>query len=105
MVAASSTPMPPRRGLLATSQDADLRNGPRAVQLAERACELTHFNQITLVGTLAAAYAEAGRFQEAIATGEKACTLAAQSGQPALLEKNRQLLELYRSGKAYRETE
>src|SRR5439155_2847067 len=89
--------------LLATSPDDSLRNGARAVQLAERACELTRFEQTALVGTLAAAYAEAGRFAEAVATAEKACALAERSGETALLEKNRELRELYRMGKAYRE--
>jgi hypothetical protein len=56
-----------------------------------------------MVGTLAAAYAEAGRFGDAVATAEKACALAAQKGDQALLEKNRQLLELYRGGKPYHE--
>jgi hypothetical protein len=58
----------------------------------------------TLVGTLAAASAEAGLFTDAVATAEKACALAAQSGDQSLLEKNRELLELYRTGNPYRES-
>jgi len=87
--------------LLATTHDASLRNGAQAVQLAERACRLTHFCPPRLVGTLAAAYAEAGRFPEAIATAQKACARAVND--PALLERNQQLLELYRKGQPYRE--
>src|SRR5207249_707861 len=45
----------------ANSSD-DLRNGPEAVRLAERARELTQQREPLLLGTLAAAYAEAGRF-------------------------------------------
>jgi hypothetical protein len=56
-----------------------------------------------MVGTLAAAYAEAQRFPEATATAEKACALARQSGGPELQAKNQQLLELYRNGKPYHE--
>ena len=89
--------------LLATSPDAELRDGGRAVQLAQRACELTRFEQTVMVGTLAAAYAEAQRFPDAAATAETACALARQSGDPELQAKNQQLLELYRSGKPCRE--
>jgi hypothetical protein len=56
-----------------------------------------------MVGTLAAAYAEAGRFDDAIATAEKACALASQPGQQDLLKKNRELLELYRKHQPYHE--
>ena len=90
--------------LLATCPDASLRDGPEAVELAERACEVTRFRRTILVGTLAAAYAEAGRFPEAVAAGEKACELASRYREETLLVKNRELLELYRSGKPYHET-
>ena len=56
---------------LATSEVAELRDGARAVELAERACELTHYRETMMVGTLASAYAEAGRFDDAIATAKK----------------------------------
>jgi Flp pilus assembly protein TadD len=88
---------------LATSPDANVRDGRQAIQLAERACALTDFKQTIFVGTLAAAYAEAGRFDDAIATAQQACDLAAQSGKPDLLKKNQKLLELYRAHKPYRE--
>ena len=52
--------------LLATCPDARLRDGVQAVKYAEQACELTHYG-VTLVGTLAAAYAEAGRYDDAMA--------------------------------------
>jgi hypothetical protein len=89
--------------LLATCPDASLRNGAEAVRLGEKACQLTHYHATPLVGTLAAAYAEAGRFSDAEITAQKACALAAESGDQSLLEKNRQLLELYRKGTAYHE--
>jgi len=89
--------------ILATSSDDQLRNGAEAVPLAEHACELTHHNQPLFLGTLAAAYAEAGHFPEAVATAEKAEQLATNSGQAAVATKNRQLLEFYRAGKPYRE--
>jgi tetratricopeptide (TPR) repeat protein len=89
--------------IMAANCDQAIRNGPQAVEYAERACQLTQFKQTTMVGTLAAAYAEAGRFNDAVATAEKACALATQNGEPALLDKNRELLELYRTGKPYHE--
>ena len=57
--------------ILAASADPQVRNGPEAVLLAERACKLTDYKKPLLVGTLAAAYAEAGRFPEAVATARK----------------------------------
>jgi tetratricopeptide (TPR) repeat protein len=89
--------------ILATNPDDSLRNGTEAIKYAQRACDLTNFRRTVMVGTLAAAYAEAGRFPEAVATGEKACQLASQAGNAALKSKNEQLLALYRSGKPARE--
>ena len=89
--------------ILATSSDGQLRNGTEAVQLAERACELTHHAQPWFIRTLAAAYAEAGRFPEAVTAAEKAEQLATAAGQAAVVAKNRRLLELYRAGKPYHE--
>jgi spermidine synthase len=89
--------------LLATCPDASLRNGPEAVQYAERACELTHYWQTLLIGTLAAAYAEAGRFDDAIAMAQKACAMASKSGEQDLLETNQKLLALYRDHQPYHE--
>ena len=89
--------------LLAAGPDAAVRDGAEAVRLSERACQLTEYRRTFLVGTLAAAYAEAGRFGDAVTTAEKACALASESGDEVLLSKNRQLLELYRNGKPYHE--
>jgi tetratricopeptide (TPR) repeat protein len=89
--------------VLAASPDDKLRNGAEAVRLAERACELTHYGQPSFIGTLAAAYAESGRFPEAVTTAEKAEQLATSAGLTAVAAKNRQLLELYRAGKPYHE--
>ncbi|GEM_PF-6280016 len=52
--------------ILATAPQPQLRNGPRAVQLARRACLLTHFRDAATLSTLAAALAEQGRFDEAV---------------------------------------
>ena len=89
--------------MLATCPDATVRNGTEAVRLAEQACRLTDQKQAGMVGTLAAAYAEAGRFPEAIATAAKAADLATAAGDAAFAAQNRQLLGLYRAGRPYRE--
>ncbi len=89
--------------VLATAPAAADRNGTEAVAWAEQACTLTGRRQPLVVGTLAAAYAEAGRFSEAIATAEEAAALAEQSQQPELAKRNRQLLELYRAHKPARD--
>jgi len=87
--------------VLAASPKAEFRNGAEAVRLAKRACELTHYGKPVYLGTLAAAYAEAGRFPEAVATAEKAEQLANTAGLTAVAAKIRQLLELYRAGKPF----
>jgi tetratricopeptide (TPR) repeat protein len=89
--------------MLATSSKAEFRDGTQAVQLAERACELTHYGEPLFLGTLAAAYAEAGRFPEAVTTAEKAEQLATSAGLTAVAAKNRQRLEFYRAAKPYHE--
>ena len=89
--------------LLATCPDTSIRNGAQAVKYAERACALTHYRETVMVGTLAAAYAEAGRFDGAIATAEKAIALAEKNHEPELLQKNRELFELYRAHQPYHE--
>ena len=87
--------------LLATHENASIRNGPEAVSYAERACDLTGRHQAFLVGTLAAAYAEAGRFPEAVKTAQQAMEVASATGKTDLVATNRRLLELYRAGKPF----
>jgi len=90
--------------LLAANPNPSLRNGAEAVQLAEKACQLSRYRQTSLIGTLAAAYAEAGRFDDAIAAAERACALAAaRQGEQALLQQNQQLLKFYRARRPYHE--
>jgi hypothetical protein len=89
--------------LLATNPNASVRNGAEAVELAQRAANFSGGNQPAILGTLAAAYAEAGHFPEALRTGEEAVRLAAAAGNRDLGEKIRSCLELYRAGKPYRQ--
>jgi tetratricopeptide (TPR) repeat protein len=89
--------------VLATWPEARIRDGVKAVELAERANQLTK-NQDPFIGaTLAAAYAETGRFPDAIRTAEAALQLATDSGNVALAEGIRAHLVLYRSGHPFRD--
>jgi protein O-mannosyl-transferase len=87
--------------LLATHPSAEFRNGAEAVPLAERACQLTGGTNLAMLATLAAAYAEAGRFAEAVSAQEKVCDLATTQGPGSATESFQRRLELYRSGHAY----
>ena len=73
--------------LLATSPEDEVRNGRRAVDLAERAVSLTSRQDLMSLETLSAAYAEAGRFDDAVITGREALALAERQGNgPAATE-------------------
>jgi tetratricopeptide (TPR) repeat protein len=85
--------------LLATCPDGSVRNGPQAIHYAEKACRLTNFKQYGMVNTLAAAYAEAGQFPDAITTAEMAMKLATDAGDTRSAALSRQLLARYRVGK------
>ncbi len=90
--------------MLATSSDPAIRNGSRAVDLAKHACEITQYQQAVLIGTLAAAYAEAGRFDDATAAAGMAITNAQWLQETNLVQKNQQLLQLYLAHRPYHES-
>jgi protein O-mannosyl-transferase len=90
--------------VLATHANPAFRNGPEAVAMAERACEMTSHNQPLLLGTLAAAYAELGEFEKAARTAEAAGDLARSLGQTDLATRDDQLRGRYLSGQPWRET-
>ena len=89
--------------ILATHKEPSLRNGAEALQLAERAATLSGTNDAAALDTLAAAYAEAGRFAEAVQTINKAAEAAAASGQKALAAEITARRALYQSNKPFRE--
>lgn len=74
-----------------TSKDATLRDGPQAVALATRACELTRRNDPEALYALAAAYAESGRYADAASTADAALGMAMASGNRPLVESLRRL--------------
>ncbi len=88
--------------LLATLALAEGADPARAVTLAERACQLTKNQMPPYLDTLAAAYAATGRFNDAVATAQKAIELANSAGQPQVVRQIEARLQLYRSGQAYR---
>jgi tetratricopeptide (TPR) repeat protein len=89
--------------ILASNPDDELRNGAEAVRLAERACELTHYGKPVFIGTLAAAYAEARRFGEAVETAKRALNLNATQNNQPLAEAIQTRLKLYEINVPYHE--
>jgi Flp pilus assembly protein TadD len=89
--------------LLATLDDDQERNGAEAVRCAERACTLTNFKQAKLTSVLAAAYAEAGRFPDAVAIGRTTVKLAEDAGDANTAAIGRQLLGLYLNNQPFHE--
>ena len=90
--------------LLATSQDASLRDGPKAVELAKQADRLVGGTNTLVLRTLAAAYGENGEFANAIRTAQSAMQLARMHGEDALRMDLDQQIALYKLGMPYRDT-
>ncbi len=89
--------------LLATHEDAGVRDGSEAVRLAEHLCALTEQRQPRALSVLAAAYAETGRFPEALDTANRALTLAVASNQVELAGALQQQLKSYEAGQPFRQ--
>jgi len=86
----------------ASHQDAKFRDGLEAIRLILPACRRTGYRDPVLLDALAAAYAEAGRFNQAVAAATKALQLAQDGGKKELASAIRQRLSLYRRGDPYR---
>ena len=89
--------------LLATCPDASLRNGARAIQLAQQGDQLSGGTNAVVLRTLAAGYAEAGQFGKAIESGRAATRLAQMQGDNSLAEELEQQIALYELGLPYHE--
>jgi tetratricopeptide (TPR) repeat protein len=77
--------------VLATSPDPSRRNGERAVELASSVAQGPGGGNPTVLRTLAVAYAETGRFRDAIETAQQAIAMAKATGNDGLaadLERN-----------------
>ena len=81
--------------VFATSPERSLRNGSHAVQLAEQAVRISGGRIPILFRTLAAAYAESGRFSEAIKTAQQGIELANSQGNSGLAAELRGNITLY----------
>jgi tetratricopeptide (TPR) repeat protein len=89
--------------LLATSSDASIRDGNRAMELAKEAVRLSRGKDPNYLRTLAAAYAEIGQFSEAIATAEQAMQIAIVQGKSKLRTILEKEVILYRAHTPLRE--
>jgi tetratricopeptide (TPR) repeat protein len=89
--------------LLATASDASLRDGAKAVALAEQANQLTGGANPVILHTLAAAYAEAGRYGEASATARRALELAGRQKNDKLGGTLQKEIKLYEAGSPARD--
>lgn len=81
--------------LMATCPDAKFRNGKKAVEYATKLCELSKWQEIDDIDTLAAAYAEAGDFANAVKWQTKAHELAPEVEKADYQSR----IDLYKSGK------
>lgn len=84
--------------ILATSPDPSTRNGREAVELTARVLQRAGHPNAILLRTLAAAYAESGRYSEAINVAEQAFQLATAQRDSALAEELRRNINLYQMG-------
>ncbi len=89
--------------LRATCPDDAVRNADQALALAERVCEAEGYQDPFSLRTLAAAQAESGRFESAVATAEKAQRMALERGRGELASLLNRELDAYRAGRAWRE--
>ena len=89
--------------VLATSPDDAIRNGAKAVQLAQRAMDISAGKIGILFRTLAAAYAENGQFSDAIQTARRGIELANSQGDTGLANELQSHIDLYQSQQPLRD--
>jgi tetratricopeptide (TPR) repeat protein len=87
--------------LLATGPEASLRNGDKAVELARQANALTGGENPVVLHTLAAAFAETGRFAEAVETAQHALRLAEAQSNTTLAGQLQFEMKFYRAGSPF----
>jgi len=93
---------PPLNGLawiLATYPDPNVCDAKQAIELAERAAAMTNHQDAIILNTLAAAYAAAGRFSDAVVTAQKTLDIAVAAGNNQLADFTRRQLEMYKQQK------
>ncbi|HEY0722616.1 MAG TPA: tetratricopeptide repeat protein, partial [Pyrinomonadaceae bacterium] len=90
--------------ILATASDNSIRDGARAVRFAEEAVQLSGGREPLFLRTLAAAYAESGRFPEAIAVAQQAAGIANMQAKPGMAKRLNGDLILFRGNLPLRES-
>ena len=90
--------------ILATSPDASVRDGAKALEMAQALARTNSGRAAAVLDTLAAAYAETGQFHKAVATAQQALARARSGKQPGSAFAIQSRLDLYRAGRPFRET-
>ena len=91
--------------LLATSPEDSIRNGPRAVELAERAVSITGRRDIMSLETLSAAYAEVDRFDDAVRLEREALAVAERQGNEAAARELARRIPTFEMRQKYRDSQ
>ena len=89
--------------MFATCPEDSIRDGPRAAELGERAIRISGGKIPMIYKVLAAAYAENGRFSEAIETAHRGAELAISQGNPGLAAELESNSALYQSSRPLRD--
>jgi len=89
--------------LLATSDEQQQRDGKRAVEVAERICHVQGEPTAGSLDTLAAAYAEAERYGDAVKAATRALHLAEENDNRPFASQIKQRLVLYRQNRPFHE--
>ena len=84
------------------SGEVGTQHAAEAVRLAEQACRISGWKQSRLLDTLAAAYANAGRFEEAVKADEEALSIAKVAGENNFADSIRARIDLYKKGSPFR---
>jgi tetratricopeptide (TPR) repeat protein len=88
---------------LATNPDDRIRNGEKAIHWSERAAKQSSFLDPNILSTLAASYAEAGRFDDAVKITRQAIERATRMNQADFVKRQQARLELFRNRRPYRD--
>ena len=89
--------------IMATRSTGNTEEATEAVGLAERAAELSRYQESAVLDTLATSYAAAGQFDRAVVVAQRALEIALGSGANLQAEAIRQNLQLYGQRRPYRE--
>ncbi len=89
--------------VFATCTDDSIRDGTRAAQLGEKALRISGGKIPMIYKVLAAAYAENGRFADAVETAQRGAKLATSQGNSPLAAELESNIALYQSGRPLRD--